>query len=91
MAKVRRKIIEPGARDLLALQTVQGIQGARSDLAVVGRLAAVQTRSCTEIHQATTEAEQHGSQVQGGLRQGFGVRHINVLEIGSRLKGQGDS
>ena len=62
-----------------------------SCLRVIGTMAALKAGTGAEIHQATTQAEQYGSQVRRGLRGDFGVRHVNFPEIASRLKGDGDS
>ncbi|MNN95288.1 hypothetical protein D3C81_2140720 [compost metagenome] len=70
---------------------MQTVQGAGGDLGVIGTMAGLKAHAGAEIHQAATQAEQHGSQVRRGLRGDFGVRHVNVPEIASRLEGDGDS
>jgi hypothetical protein len=48
-------------------------------------------RAGAEIHQATTETEQHGGQAGRNEGQGFGAWHVNVPEIVTRLGVAGDS
>ena len=91
MAEGRGEFIEPGTGNLLMLQAAQAIQRAGRGLGVYGRGDAVCACAGTEIHQATTEAEQDGGQAGRNVGQGFGMGHINVPEIASRLGGDGDS
>ncbi|MNY58818.1 hypothetical protein D3C86_1952020 [compost metagenome] len=81
MAERRREFIKPGARDFLALQTLQGVQCSGRGLGRFGQRAVVPVRARAEVHQTATEAEQHGGQIQSGLGQCFGVRHVSVPEI----------
>ena len=56
-----------------------------------GAMVAVLARAGAEVHQATAEAKQDGGQAGGSEGQGFGVRHVNIPEIASRLCAAGDS
>nr|BFD40765.1 hypothetical protein FFPRI1PSEUD_22640 [Pseudomonas sp. FFPRI_1] len=72
------------------MQMVQGIQGAGGGegLFRAGGLRGLPAHSCAEIHQAATEAEEHGGQWACGLGYGIGVGHINVPEIAQEASGQ---
>jgi hypothetical protein len=85
------QFIEPGARNLLALQAGQAIQSAKRDFGVLGSQCAGLASACAEIHQTSTETEQYSGQVGCDERRGFGAWHINVLEIVTRLFVDGDS
>jgi hypothetical protein len=85
------KFIEPGAGNLLALQAVQAIERTRSDLRVLGSRRDMLARASPEIHQAATEAEEHGSQAWSGDGQGFSMGHFYILEIITSLFNTGDS
>jgi hypothetical protein len=85
------QLVEPGARNLLALQAVQTVQRAGGDLGMRWCVSIVLAHPGAEIHQATAEPEQYGGQAGCGNGQGFGVRHINVPEITTRLCVAGDS